>query len=95
MGVYDRATAEHQHHREVLDELCPQHRALRRMIPGVYEGFAALSGAALADGALSKKMNELIAMAIRVACIRCGDFAVTLNYFGTMVSHPQLKTVPG
>ena len=58
--------AEHQHHREVLDELSPQHRALRRMIPGVYEGFAALSGAALADGALSKKMKELIAMAIGV-----------------------------
>ena len=58
--------AEHQHHREVLDELSPQHRALRRMIPEVYDGFAALSGAALADGALSKKIKELIAMAIGV-----------------------------
>lgn len=36
------------------------------MIPEVYEGFAALSGAALADGALSKKVKELIAMAIGV-----------------------------
>ncbi len=36
------------------------------MIPEVYEGFAALSGAALADGALSKKIKELIAMAIGV-----------------------------
>jgi hypothetical protein len=39
--------ADHQHHREVLDELSPQHRALRQMIPEVYQGFAALSGAAL------------------------------------------------
>jgi alkylhydroperoxidase/carboxymuconolactone decarboxylase family protein YurZ len=58
--------ADHQHHREVLDELARQHRALRRMIPEVYEGFAALSGAALADGALSRKVKELVAMAIGI-----------------------------
>ena len=58
--------SEHQHHRELLDELSPQHRALRHLIPDVYQGFAALSGAALADGALSRKVKELMAMAIGV-----------------------------
>ncbi|MEE6177980.1 carboxymuconolactone decarboxylase family protein [Mycobacterium sp. 050134] len=58
--------SDHQHHHEVLDDLLPQHRALRKQIPEVYKGFAALSGAALADGALSRKMKELIAMAIGV-----------------------------
>ena len=57
---------DHQHHREILDELSPQHRALRRMIPEVYQGFAALSGAALADGALPRKLKELMAMAIGI-----------------------------
>lgn len=57
---------EHHHHREVLDELAPQHRALRQAIPEVYQGFAAMSKGALADGELSRKVKELIAMAIAV-----------------------------
>lgn len=55
-----------QHHHEVLEELRPQHRALRQQIPEVYKGFAALSGAAFADGPLSRKVKELMAMAIGV-----------------------------
>ncbi|KAA1248850.1 carboxymuconolactone decarboxylase family protein [Mycobacterium simiae] len=54
------------HYHEVLVELLPQHRALREQIPDVYKGFAALSGAAFADGALSRKIKELMAMAIGV-----------------------------
>jgi AhpD family alkylhydroperoxidase len=57
---------DHQHHHEVLADLLPQHRALRKQIPEVYQGFAALSGAALSDGALSRKVKELMAMAIGV-----------------------------
>lgn len=57
---------EHQCHRDVLDDLSPQHRALRHMIPAVYQGFATLSGAALTDGALPRKVKELMAMAIGV-----------------------------
>ena len=64
MGVYEDVMADHQHHHEVLDELSPQHRALRQMIPEVYQGFAALSGAAPGHGALSRKVKELMAMAI-------------------------------
>jgi AhpD family alkylhydroperoxidase len=58
--------SDHQHHHEVLADLLPQHRALRKQIPEVYQGFAALSGAALSDGALSRKVKELMAMAIGV-----------------------------
>jgi AhpD family alkylhydroperoxidase len=58
--------SDQQHHHEVLADLLPQHRALRKQIPEVYQGFAALSGAALTDGALSRKLKELMAMAIGV-----------------------------
>lgn len=50
----------------VQDELRPQARELRRMIPEVYQGFAALHGAALAEGVLDAKTKELIALAISV-----------------------------
>lgn len=54
------------HHHQVLDDLNPQHRALRKMIPEVYRGFAEMSNGALTSGALDKKFKELIAMAIGV-----------------------------
>ena len=57
---------EHAHHTEVLNELAPQHRALRQMIPDVYTGFRELSQAALAAGALETKVKELMAMTIGV-----------------------------
>lgn len=50
----------------MLAELSPQHRALRQLIPDVYRGFAAISDAALTEGALSAKVKELMAMAIGV-----------------------------
>lgn len=52
---------------EVLDELRPQTRELRQMIPDVYKGFGALHSAAFADGALDSKTKELIALAIAVS----------------------------
>ena len=52
--------------KEVLRELTPLHRNLRRAIPQVYEGFGALSRAAFAQGALEQKTKELIALAIGV-----------------------------
>jgi AhpD family alkylhydroperoxidase len=55
-----------QQHHEILENLLPQHRALRKQIPEVYQGFAALSSAALNDGALSRKVKELMAMAIGI-----------------------------
>ena len=64
------ATQDHRasaHGRQVLRELSPQHRELRRAIPDVYQGFGALSAAAFADGALPHRTKELIALAIGVA----------------------------
>ncbi|MGF6889310.1 AhpD family alkylhydroperoxidase [Nocardia sp. GAS34] len=55
-----------RHGAEVLRELTPQHRELRRAIPGVYQGFGELSQAAFAPGALDRKTKELIALAIGV-----------------------------
>ncbi len=66
-------------HKEILDELRPQIRQLREQIPGVFEGYAAMSGAALADGALDSKTKELIALAI----------AVTRQCDGCIASHAR------
>ncbi len=52
---------------EVRNEVRPLARALRRQIPEVYKGFAALHDAALAEGALDTKTKELIALAIAVS----------------------------
>ena len=58
--------SEHNHYHDVLNDLNPQHRALRKMIPEVYRGFTEMSNGALTSGALDKKIKELIAVAIGV-----------------------------
>lgn len=40
---------DHTHGKDVLAELTPLHRNLRRAIPDVYRGFGELSKAAFAD----------------------------------------------
>ncbi len=50
----------------VREQLREPSRELRRAIPAVYEGYRQLHDAALADGALSTKVKELIALAIAV-----------------------------
>lgn len=57
---------EHSHGKGVQDELMPLARDLRKAIPDVYAGFAALHKGAMAEGALPTKMKELIALAIAV-----------------------------
>jgi len=54
------------HGKEVLTELSPLHRELRRAIPDVYKGFGDLHHAAFAPGVLDVKTKELIALAIGV-----------------------------
>ncbi|MCV7006311.1 carboxymuconolactone decarboxylase family protein [Mycobacterium gordonae] len=62
----DQQHPNHDVHKSVLDDLNPQHRALRQMIPGAYAGFGEMSKAAMASGALDAKLKELIALAIGV-----------------------------
>lgn len=68
--VADQSDAQHQHGRALLSELAPMGRELRSLIPGVYEGFGQLHEASFADGALSRKHKELIALAIAIS-VKC------------------------
>lgn len=69
----------HTQHHDVLTDLNPQHRALRKMIPDVYRGFGEMSNAALTPGALDRGTKELIALAI----------AVVAGCDGCIASHAQ------
>lgn len=55
-----------EHGKQVLRDLSPLHRNLRKAIPDVYKGFGELSSAAFADGDLDRKTKELIVLAIGV-----------------------------
>lgn len=57
----------HSHGKDVLDDLAPLTRDLRKAIPDVYDGFRALHSASFAPGALEVKYKELIALAIAVS----------------------------
>jgi len=59
-------TERHGHGKDVLNDLSPLHRELRRAIPEVYKGFGELHHAAFAPGALDARTKELIALAIGV-----------------------------
>jgi AhpD family alkylhydroperoxidase len=59
-------TSHSSHGRAVLDEMSPLHRELRRAVPEVYKGFAALHHAAFEKGVLDVRTKELIALAIGV-----------------------------
>jgi AhpD family alkylhydroperoxidase len=61
-----RVMSEQKHYHDVLNDLNPQHRALREMIPEVYRGYVEMQNAALTSGALDKKVKELIALAIGI-----------------------------
>ena len=60
----------HNHFRDGLAELGSQGRALRAMIPDVYQDFSEMDRAAMASNALDGKHKELLVMAIGVA-VRC------------------------
>ena len=52
--------------KELLDDLSGPGRSLRKLIPGVYAGFADIGTATMIDGALSLTVKELMALAISV-----------------------------
>jgi len=55
-----------EHFHEVTDTLRAPHRELTEALPKVMAGFGALHAAAMAEGALSARMKELIALAISI-----------------------------
>ena len=57
-------------YREMAKEVSQSSAALTQGIPEAMKGFAALGKGAYADGALSKKFKEMIALALSVAS-RC------------------------
>jgi len=65
-------------YKQYTSELSTTIGGIRKDIPGVMTGFSAMAGAALEDGALSKKTKELIALSIGVAthCKGCIGFHV-------------------
>lgn len=71
--------------RGTLQDLAPLGRELRKLIPGVYEGFGALHSAAFTDGALDRKTKELLALAIAIA-VRC-DGCIASHARGAAVNN--------
>jgi AhpD family alkylhydroperoxidase len=55
------------HGQDVLGPLGTEGKALRALIPEVYRGFAQMSRATMAEGALDIRTKELIALAVSVA----------------------------
>lgn len=58
---------EHGPAQQRLSDLREPTKQLRRLIPEVYDGFLKMSRSAVADGALSTKHKELIALALGVS----------------------------
>jgi AhpD family alkylhydroperoxidase len=54
------------HNHELIEELSGPYRELRAAIPDVIVGYAAVHRAAMAEGQLSTKTKELIALAIAI-----------------------------
>lgn len=54
------------HYHDVQEELRGPYRELGELVPGVVSGYAALHRGAMAEGALSTKTKELIALAISI-----------------------------
>jgi len=77
--------SEHNHGKAVLDGVVPLGRQLRQAIPEVYKGYASLSSAAMAAGALDSKTKELIALGI----------SVTLRCDGCIAAHARGASVAG
>jgi len=56
----------HEEFHQVQEDLRAPYQALREAIPGVMSAYSDLSAAAMAEGALTAKTKELIALAIAI-----------------------------
>ncbi len=65
-------------YKQLTTELSASIGGIRKDIPEVMKGFSAMAGAALEDGALSKKTKEMMALSIGIAthCKGCIGFHV-------------------
>ncbi|MGO9196961.1 MAG: carboxymuconolactone decarboxylase family protein [Acidimicrobiales bacterium] len=52
------------HVHELSEEVQSKAKAMRSLVPEVFSGYAQMSRAAMADGALTSRQKELIALAI-------------------------------
>jgi AhpD family alkylhydroperoxidase len=61
---------------DITRDISAHTKTLRRDIPDVMKGFSAMATAATADGALDKKVKELVALGIAIAtrCDGCIGF---------------------
>ena len=71
--------------KEVLDELRVPTRELREAAPGAWAGFGQMHDAAIADGVLSRRVKELMALVI----------AVVKQCDGCIASHAKAAAVHG
>jgi AhpD family alkylhydroperoxidase len=65
-------------YKQLTTELSATIGSIRKDIPDVMKGFSAMAGAALEDGALSKKTKEMMALSIGIAthCKGCIGFHI-------------------
>ncbi|HKI61315.1 MAG TPA: carboxymuconolactone decarboxylase family protein [Mariprofundaceae bacterium] len=65
-------------YKQLTSELSATIGGIRKDIPDVMKGFSAMAGAALEDGALSKKTKEMMALSIGIAthCRGCIGFHI-------------------
>ena len=73
------------HYHDIARELSQSARDLRVHIPGVYEGFSQMNRSALEDGALPKRVKELIALAV----------STTQQCDGCIASHARRAAAAG
>ena len=71
--------------REVLEDLRGPTRELRKAAPEAWAGFAQMHDAAVADGVLSRKVKELMAMVL----------AVVKQCDGCIASHARAAAIAG
>ena len=80
----------------ITKEISSGIKTLRKDIPDVMQGFSAMAGAATKDGALSKKVKELVALGIAIStrCDGCiGFHTEALIKLGT--TKAEFEETPG
>jgi AhpD family alkylhydroperoxidase len=93
------------HHAHVIEELAGPTNDLRRAQPEAWTAFNALHRAAMADGAVPRRIKELIALAVAVSehCDGCIAYhakaaarhGASREEVGEVLSHLEASTIEG